>query len=92
MRRRLITSILDHISIIPFLLFAFFPFYWMFVVATNDAAQDAGIRANDLVGAVAAAVGGHGGGKADLAQSSGKDPAGIDAALAAVRAKLAQPR
>ncbi|MCW1959732.1 MAG: DHHA1 domain-containing protein, partial [Mycobacterium sp.] len=63
-----------------------------FVVATNDAAQDAGVRANDLVGVVAAAVGGRGGGKADLAQGSGKDPAGIDTALAAVRAELARPR
>jgi len=59
-----------------------------FVVAANQSAQDAGIRANDLVGAVATAVGGRGGGKPDLAQGSGKDPAGIDAALAAVRAEL----
>ena len=63
-----------------------------FVVAANDAAQDIGVRANDLVGVLAAAVGGRGGGKADLAQGSGKDPAGIEAALAAVRAELAQPR
>jgi alanyl-tRNA synthetase len=61
-----------------------------FVVAANQAAQDAGIRANDLVSAVATAVGGRGGGKADLAQGSGKDPAGIEAALAAVRADLAR--
>ncbi len=60
-----------------------------FVVAANQAAQDAGIRANDLVTDVAAAVGGRGGGKADLAQGSGKDPSGIEAALAAVRAELA---
>ncbi len=60
-----------------------------FVVAANQAAQDAGIRANDLVADVAAAVGGRGGGKADLAQGSGKDPSGIEAALAAVRAELA---
>ncbi len=61
-----------------------------FVVATNDAAQGAGVRANELIGVLAATVGGRGGGKADLAQGSGKDPAGIDAALAAVRAELAQ--
>lgn len=61
-----------------------------FVVATNDAAQAAGVRANDLVGVLAGVVGGRGGGKADLAQGSGKDPAGIDAALAAVRAELAR--
>ncbi len=61
-----------------------------FVVAANQAAQDAGIRANDLISAVATAVGGRGGGKADLAQGSGKDPAGIEAALAAVRVELAR--
>ena len=61
-----------------------------FVVAANQAAQDAGVRANDLVTAVAAAVGGRGGGKADLAQGSGRDPSGIEAALAAVRAELAR--
>ena len=61
-----------------------------FIVAANQAAQDAGVRANDLVAGVSAAVGGRGGGKADLAQGSGKDPAGIDAALAAVRAELSR--
>ncbi len=61
-----------------------------FVVAANQAAQDAGVRANDLVTAVAAAVGGRGGGKADLAQGSGRDSSGIEAALAAVRAELAR--
>ena len=61
-----------------------------FIVATNQAAQDAGLRANDLVAPVAAAVGGRGGGKADLAQGSGKDPSGIEAALAGVRAELAR--
>jgi alanyl-tRNA synthetase len=61
-----------------------------FVVAANDAAQDAGVRANDLVAVLAAAVGGRGGGKADLAQGSGTDPSGISAGLAAVRAELAR--
>ena len=61
-----------------------------FVVAVNQAAQDGGVVASDLVGGVAAAVGGRGGGKADLAQGSGTDPDGIDAALAAVRAELAR--
>ena len=61
-----------------------------FVVAVNQAGQDAGVRANDLVTGVAAAVGGRGGGKVDLAQGSGKDPSGIEAALAAVRAELAR--
>jgi alanyl-tRNA synthetase len=61
-----------------------------FVVAANDAAVDAGLRAGDLVRGIAEAVGGRGGGKADLAQGSGSDPAGIDAALAWVRAELAR--
>ncbi|WP_367185350.1 DHHA1 domain-containing protein, partial [Mycobacterium sp.] len=34
-------------------------------------------------------VDGRGGGKADLAQGSGKDAAGIDAALDAVRSEIA---
>ena len=52
-----------------------------YAVATNSAAQDLGISANDLIKPLAAAVDGRGGGKADLAQGSGKDPTGIDAAL-----------
>ncbi|CNU13904.1 alanyl-tRNA synthetase [Mycobacterium tuberculosis] len=35
------------------------------------------------------AVEGRGGGKADLAQGSGKNPTGIDAALDAVRSEIA---
>lgn len=61
-----------------------------FVVAVNPAAQDLGLRANDLVKVVAAAVNGRGGGKVDLAQGSGKGAAGIDAALAALRAEIAR--
>ena len=60
-----------------------------YAVAANAAAQDLGIRANDLVKQLAAAVDGRGGGKADLAQGSGKDPTGIDAALDAVRSEIA---
>ncbi len=56
-----------------------------YAIAANPAAQDLGIRANDLVKQLAGAVDGRGGGKADLAQGSGKDPSGIDAALAALR-------
>jgi alanyl-tRNA synthetase len=59
-----------------------------FVVAANTSAQDLGIRANDLVKQLAAAVDGRGGGKADLAQGSGKDSSGIDAALQAVRDEI----
>ena len=59
-----------------------------FVVAVNPAAQDLGLRANDLVKPLSAAVNGRAGGKADLAQGSGKGAAGIDAALAALRAEI----
>jgi alanyl-tRNA synthetase len=61
-----------------------------YAVAANPAAQDLGIRANDLVKQLAMAVDGRGGGKADLAQGSGKNPTGIDAALDAVRAVIAR--
>ena len=59
-----------------------------YVVAVNPAAQDLGLKANELVQQLGAAVGGRGGGKADLAQGSGKGAAGIDAGLAALRAEL----
>jgi alanyl-tRNA synthetase len=60
-----------------------------YAVAANPAAQDLGLNANDLVKQLAVAVDGRGGGKADLAQGSGKNPTGIDAALDAVRSKIA---
>lgn len=59
-----------------------------YVVAVNQAAQDLGLSANDLVKQLGASVNGRGGGKADLAQGSGKGAAGIDAALAALRAEI----
>ena len=61
-----------------------------YVVSANPAAQELGLRADDLVKDLAAAVSGRGGGKSDLAQGSGTDPAGIDAALASVRAAVAR--
>ena len=59
-----------------------------YVVAVNQAAQDLGLSANELVKQLGASVNGRGGGKADLAQGSGKGAAGIDAALAALRAEI----
>ncbi|MCW2536447.1 MAG: alaS [Modestobacter sp.] len=53
------------------------------VAAVNPAAQQAGLSANDLLRAAAAPVGGRGGGKPDVAQGGGTDPAGIPAALVA---------
>ncbi|WP_428340218.1 alanine--tRNA ligase [Mycobacterium sp.] len=61
-----------------------------YAVATNSAAQDLGLRANDLVKQLAAAVDGRGGGKADLAQGSGKNSSGIETALDALRAEIAR--
>src|SRR4051794_13435152 len=53
------------------------------VAALNSAAQSAGLSANDVLRAAAPPVGGRGGGKADVAQGGGTDPAGIPAALQA---------
>ncbi|MGA9375294.1 MAG: alanine--tRNA ligase [Mycobacterium sp.] len=61
-----------------------------FVVSVNPAAQDLGLSANDLVKTLGAAVNGRGGGKADLAQGSGRGAAGIDAALAALHAEISR--
>lgn len=60
-----------------------------YAIAANPAAQELGIRAHELVKQLAVAVDGRGGGKADLAQGSGKNSAGIDAALNAVRSEIA---
>jgi alanyl-tRNA synthetase len=60
-----------------------------FVVATTAAARDDGIAAGKLIPSFAAAVGGRGGGKPDLAQGGGDDPSGIPAAIDALRAHLA---
>ncbi|MET9799111.1 alanine--tRNA ligase [Nocardiopsis alba] len=59
------------------------------VVAANKAAQKAGIKAGDLVGVAARALGGGGGGKPDIAQGGGSDPAKADEALRAVEARVA---
>jgi alanyl-tRNA synthetase len=53
------------------------------VAALNPAAVALGLSAGDLVTAAAPAVGGRGGGKNDVAQGGGTDPAGIPAALQA---------
>jgi alanyl-tRNA synthetase len=51
------------------------------------------VKAGELVGSIAAQVGGRGGGRPDFAQAGGTDPAALDKALAGVetfvRAKLA---
>ncbi len=60
-----------------------------FVVATTQAARDRGVAAGALVGVFGPAVGGRGGGKPDLAQGGGTEPAGVPAAIDAVRRGLA---
>jgi len=48
------------------------------------------VKAGELIGAVAAKVGGKGGGRPDMAQAGGNDPAGIPAALDLVRGWVAE--
>ncbi|WP_018686203.1 alanine--tRNA ligase [Actinokineospora enzanensis] len=59
-----------------------------FVVATTSTARDNGLAAGKLVPSFAAAIGGRGGGKPDLAQGGGTTPAGIGAAVNALRGAL----
>jgi alanyl-tRNA synthetase len=60
------------------------------VAAVNQAGQDAGVSANDLVRAATAVLGGKGGGKADVAQGGGADASKAEDALTAVRRSLAE--
>jgi alanyl-tRNA synthetase len=54
------------------------------LVAGVSADQTARVRAGELVAAIAAQVGGKGGGRADFAQAGGSDPQNLDQALASV--------
>jgi alanyl-tRNA synthetase len=60
------------------------------VVATTAAARDRGLAAGKLVPSFAPAIGGRGGGKPDLAQGGGGNPAGVPDAIAALRRTLAE--
>jgi alanyl-tRNA synthetase len=61
-----------------------------FVVAVNKPAQELGVKAGELVGSFGPAIAGRGGGKPEMAQGAGSDPSGIEAGLAAVRARVAE--
>ncbi|MET9546308.1 MULTISPECIES: alanine--tRNA ligase [unclassified Streptomyces] len=54
------------------------------VTATNEAARERGLKAGDLVRTAAKTLGGGGGGKPDVAQGGGQNPAAIGDAIAAV--------
>jgi len=58
------------------------------VIATTAEARSRGVKAGVLLGPAAAALGGKGGGKDDLAQGGGTDAAGSARALAAVETAL----
>jgi alanyl-tRNA synthetase len=62
------------------------------VVALNDRARESGLRAGDLVKVAAGALGGSGGGKDDVAQGGGTDPAGADDALSSVERAISAAR
>ena len=55
------------------------------IAATTAAARERGVKAGDLAKRGAQVLGGGGGGKPDLAQGGGTDPAQIGAALAEIR-------
>lgn len=59
-----------------------------FAVAVTDAGVQAGHKAGDLVKLLGERIGGRGGGKPQLAQGSGSEPAGIDAGLSAIADSL----
>ena len=55
----------------------------------TDGAMAKGAHAGNLIKGIAALVGGGGGGRPNMAQAGGKNPAGIDDAIAAVEEVLA---
>jgi alanyl-tRNA synthetase len=60
------------------------------VIALNDRAREAGLRAGTLVREAAAVLGGGGGGKDDVAQGGGTDVTAVEAALARVERAIAE--
>src|SRR5699024_7818352 len=62
------------------------------VIATNAAAGDRGLAAGAILRDAAEAMGGRGGGKPDMAQGGGGEPARIHAALSVVRTAIEAAR
>jgi len=59
------------------------------IAMATDEAQKAGAHAGNLIKAIAGEVGGGGGGRPNMAQAGGKNPAGIEAALAKAVVEIA---
>ena len=55
------------------------------LAAVTDSAVGTGLKAGDLIKEIAPFVGGGGGGRPDMAQAGGKDPAGLDDAMKAAK-------
>lgn len=62
------------------------------LVATNEGAREAGVKAGALVRVAAGVLGGGGGGKDDVAQGGGQDASKIDDAFVAIRSAIAETR
>lgn len=60
-----------------------------FIVGATREAVELGVKSGDLVKLLSGYVDGRGGGKPDMAQGSGANPAGLDAGFHAVREELA---
>ena len=60
------------------------------LVATNEGAREAGIKAGALVRLAASVLGGGGGGKDDVAQGGGQDASKVSEALDAIRNAIAR--
>ena len=58
------------------------------IVATNERAREAGLKAGAFVKSAAQALGGGGGGKDDLAQGGGTDATRVSVALGTVEDQL----
>ena len=60
------------------------------MATATDSAQKKGAHAGNLIKAIAGLVGGGGGGRPGMAQAGGKDPSGIDTAIAKVAEVVAE--